>query len=79
MWIAYAICSALFKQNLRVAHCRAFVFGLLIDCSNSPVCSCVSITASKARFVNVARGLICARSYHFVVAVWRAKEAQSVG
>jgi hypothetical protein len=33
--------------------------------------------ANKARFVNVDR-LICARSYHFVVALGRAKEAQSV-
>jgi CAAX protease family protein len=32
--------------------------------------------ASEAQFVNVSR-LICARSYHFVIAVWRAKETES--
>jgi hypothetical protein len=29
MWVAYAIWSALFKQNLRAGPCRPFVFGLL--------------------------------------------------
>ena len=29
MWVAYAIWSALFKQNLRDGPCRLFVFGLL--------------------------------------------------
>jgi hypothetical protein len=57
MWVAYAIWSALFKQNLRVAHCRAFVFGLLFDCSNSPVCSCVSITFPRF-IVNADDGIM---------------------
>jgi hypothetical protein len=49
MWVAYAIRSALFKQNLQAGPCRPFVFGLLLDCLNWPACWCVSITLPATR------------------------------
>jgi hypothetical protein len=33
--------------------------------------------ATRVRFIEIASGLDCARLYHFVIVVWRAKEAQS--
>jgi hypothetical protein len=50
---------------------------ILAGCADSPSAeptTKVASKANKARFVNVAR-LICASSYHFVIAVWSAKGA----
>jgi hypothetical protein len=61
---------------------RSLPWALLHEHGDSHVTSYGAAAAVPQRkataIVNVAR-IICACSYHFVVAVWRAKEAQSAG
>jgi hypothetical protein len=85
--LGFSFSSAVWTIRLskgdRLAAARAFVrhFHFPDSFTFISLCNCYvkhetadASRASKAQFVNVGR-LICACSYHFVVAAWRAKGA----